>query len=161
MRRLAWRSLSSCLIAALAACTGSTVAAPAPSHTRPAPAAVTSTATSVRPAPAPAPPAATRSVVAVVTGYYRAIVTRNYREAFGYLSPAATGPDGHRLTLGSFLQIARMLDGMGGPVTRFSIGAYPPEVVMTLYRARYGPYHAHLRMVRTGRDWAISSIDRI
>jgi hypothetical protein len=62
-------------------------------------------------------------VVAVVTGYYQAIVTRNYQKAFGYLAPAATGPDGNRLTLGSFLQLARMLDGMGGPVTRFSISA--------------------------------------
>ena len=84
MKTLAWRSLSSCLIAALSACTGSTVAAPAPS-----------------------PPAATQSVVAVVTGYYRTIVTR------------------------------------------FSIGAFPSRVLMTLYRVRYGPYHAHLRMVRT------------
>ena len=159
MRRLAWRALSSCLIAALSACTGSSAAAPAPSHTQSAPVAVTSAATGVR--PAPTPPAAMRSVVAVVTGYYRAIVTRNYRKAFGYLAPGATGPDGHRLTLGSFLSLARMLDGIGGPVTRFSIGAYPPEVVMTNYRASYGPYHAHLRMVRTGHGWAISSIDRI
>jgi hypothetical protein len=150
--------LSSCLIAALGACSGSTTTA-APSHTQPTPVAVTSAAAGVT--PAPASPAATRSVVAVVTGYYRAIVSRNYRKAFGYLVPGATGPDGHRLTLGSFLQLARMLDGMGGPVTRFSIGANPAEVVMTLYRASYGPYHAHLRMVRTRHDWAISSIDRI
>ena len=159
MRRLAWRSLSSCLIAALAACAGSTVATPAPSHTRSAPAAVTSTAAGA--GPAPASPAATPSIVAVVTGYYRAIVARNYREAFGYLAPGATGPDGHRLTLGSFLSLARTLDGIGGPVTRFTIGAYPPEVVMTLYRVRYGPYHAHLRMVATRHDWAINGIDRI
>jgi hypothetical protein len=159
MRRLAWRSLSSCLIAALAACTGSTVAAPAPSHTQPAPVTVTSAATAA--GPAPTSPAAMRSVVAVVTGYYRAIVTRNYRQAFGYLAPGATGPDGHMLTLGSFLSLARMLDGIGGPVTRFSIGAHPPEVVMTNYRASYGPYHAHLRMVRTEHAWAIVSIDRI
>jgi hypothetical protein len=159
MRRLAWRSLSSCLIAALAACTGSTVAAPAPSHTQPAPAAVTSTAAGVR--SAPAPPAATQSVVSVVTGYYRAIVTRNYPKAFGYLAPGATGPDGQKLTLGSFLQLAHMLDGIGGPVTQFSIGVFPSEVVMTLYRARYGPYHTHLRITRTRHGWAISSLDRI
>jgi hypothetical protein len=157
MRRLAWRSLSSCLIAALAACTGS--AATPPSHTRPAPAAVTSAATGA--SPAQAPPAATPSVVAVVTGYYRAILTRNYQKAFGYLAPGATGPDGQRMTLGSFLQLAHMLDGMGGPVTKFSIGGFPSEVVMTLYRVRYGPYHAHLGMARTRHGWAISSIDRI
>ena len=159
MRSLAGRSLSSCLIAALAACTGSTAAPPAPSHNRSAPAAVTSAATGA--GPASAAPAATRSIVAVVTGYYRAIVARNYRDAFGYLAPGATGPDGNRLTLGSFLSLARTLDGMGGPVTRFTIGTYPSGVVMTLYRVRYGPYHAHLRMVRTGHDEAISAIDRI
>jgi hypothetical protein len=149
--------LSSCLLAALAACTGA--ATPAPSHTRPAPVAVTSAATGA--SPAQAPPAAMPSVVAVVTGYYRAIVVRNYRHAFGYLAPGATGPDGSKLTLRSFLQLTHMLDGMGGPVTRFSIGVSPSEVVMTLYRARYGPYHSHLRMTRTRQGWAISSLDRI
>jgi hypothetical protein len=100
-------------------------------------------------------------VVAVVTGYYQAIVVRNYRRAFGYLAPDATGPDGGKLTLRSFLQLAHMLDGMGGPVTQFSVGVTPSEVVMTLYRAKYGPYHTHLRMVPTRHGWAISSIDRI
>jgi hypothetical protein len=157
MRRVAWRSLSSCLVAALAACTGS-AATPA-SHTRPAPVAVTSAAPA--PSPAQAPPAVMPSVVAVVTGYYRAILTRNYQKAFGYLAPGATGPDGQRMTLGSFVQLAHMLDGMGGPVTKFSIGGFPSEVVMTLYRVRYGPYHAHLGMARTGHGWAIGSIDRI
>ena len=157
MKRPAWRALSSCLLAALAACTGS-AATPA-SHTRPAPVAVISAATSASPAQAPS--AAMPSVAAVVTGYYRAVVTRNYRKAFGYLAPGATGPDGQRLTLGSFLQLASMLDGMGGPVTRFPLGGFPSAVVMTLYRVRYGPYHAHLGMVRTRYGWAISSIDRI
>jgi hypothetical protein len=158
MKKLAWRALSSCLIAALGACTGSS-AAPALSHTQSAPVAVASAAAGAR--PAPSPPDGTQSVVAVVTGYYRAIVTRNYRKAFGYLAPGATGPDGRTLTLGSFLQLADLLNGIGGPVTRFSIGAFPSGVVMTLYRVRYGPYHAHLRMVRTRHGWAISSIDRI
>jgi hypothetical protein len=144
MRRPAWRALSGGLVVALAACTGS--AAVPPSPTRPAPVAVTS---------------ATPSAVAVVTGYYRAILTRNYQKAFGYLAPGATGPDGQRMTLGSFLQLARMLDGMGGPVTKFSIGGFPSEVVLTLSRVRYGPYHAHLGMVRTSHGWAISSLDRI
>ena len=157
MKRVAWRSLSSCLIAALAACTGS--AATPPSRIRPAPVTVISAATGA--SPAQAPPAVTPSVVAVVTGYYRAILTQNYQKAFGYLAPGATGPDGHRMTLGSFLQLAHMLDGMGGPVTKFSIGGFPSEVVMTLFRVRYGPYHAHLGMVQTRHGWAISSIDRI
>jgi hypothetical protein len=144
MKRLVWRALSGCLIASLGACTGS-AATPAVSH--------------------PAPPSATRSdmrsVAAVVTGYYRAVVARSYRQAFGYLAPGATGPDGRRLTLSAFLQLARELDGMGGPVTQFSIGGFPTEVVMTLYRVKYGPYHAHLRMVRAGHDWAIGGLDRI
>ena len=148
MKRPAWRLLSGCLLAALAACTG---AATPPSHSMP-PSHST---------PAPVPSAATPSVAAVVTGYYRAIVARNYRRAFGYLAPGATGPDGSKLTLRSFLQLTQMLDGMGGPVTRFSIGVSPSEVVMTLYRARYGPYHSHLRMTRTRHGWAISSLDRI
>ena len=152
MRRLAWRSLSSCLIAALAACTGA--ATPSP-H-------ITSASVAVGSAAGAMPvTTATPNVVAVVTGYYQAIVSQNYRRASGYLAPGATGPDGGKLTLRSFLQLAHMLDGMGGPVTRFSIGAYPSEVVMTLYRARYGPYHAHLRMVRSRHGWAISSLDRI
>jgi len=54
-----------------------------------------------------------------------------------------------------------MLDGIEGPVTRFSIGVFLSEVVMTLYRARYGPYHSHLWMTRTRHGWAISSLDRI
>ena len=160
MKRPAWRLLSGCLLAALAACTGAATPpsqSTPPSHSTPASVAAGSAATGATPVPS----AATPSVVAVVTGYYRAIVTRNYRKAFGYLAPGATGPDGQRLTLGSFLQLASMLDGMGGPVTRFSIGAVPSGVVMTVYRVRYGPYHAHLGMVRTRHTWAISSIDRI
>ena len=153
MKRLAWRLLAGCLIAVLGACTGT--AAPS-SRSTPVSVAVGSAASAARPVTT-----ATPDVVAVVTGYYRAIVTRNYRRASGYLAPGATGPDGRKLTLRSFLQLAHMLDGMGGPVARFSIGASPSEVVMTLYRAGYGPYHAHLRMVRTGHGWAISSIDRI
>lgn len=106
-------------------------------------------------------PGRTLSEAAVVTGYYRAIVARNYREAAGYLAPNATGADGQKLTLKSFLQLAHTLDGMGGPVTRFSAEVIRTMVVMTNERARYGPYHAHLRMVRTEHGWAIASIDRI
>lgn len=54
-----------------------------------------------------------------------------------------------------------MLDGIGGPVTRVSIGGFPSEVVMTNYQARYGRYHAHLGMTWTSHGWVISSIDRI
>jgi hypothetical protein len=79
----------------------------------------------------------------------------------GRLAPGATGPDGSKLTLRSFLQLAHMLDGIGRPVTQFSIGVAPSEVVMTLYRAKYGPYQTHLRMALTGHGWAIDFIDRI
>jgi|ERR1700722_5403117 len=160
MKRPAWRFFSGCLLAALAACTGTAMPpsqSTPPSHSTPESVAAGSAATDATPAPL----AATPSVVAVVTGYYRAIVVRNYRRAFGYLAPVATGPDGNKLTLRSFLQLAQMLDGMGGPVAQFSIEVSPSEVVMTVYRAKYGPYHAHLRMVRTGHGWAIDFIDRI
>jgi hypothetical protein len=157
MKALAWRSLCGCLLVVLGACTGA--ATPSSSRRPPASVAVHSAATAAR--PTSAAPATMPSVVAVVTAYYRAVVARNYRRAFGYLAPGATGPTGHRLTLDAFLQLAHTLDGIGGPVTRFSIGASPPEVVMTLYRARYGPYHTHLQMTRTRHGWAISSLDRI
>jgi hypothetical protein len=154
MKRLARRWFTGSLIAVLSACTGV-----APPHSTPAPVAVRSVTSHAAPGSAAA--TTTVSVVAAVTGYYRAIVARDYRRAFGYLAPGATGPDGRELTLPSFLQLARMLDGEGGPVTRFSVGGFPSEVVMTLYRVRYGPYHAHLRTTRTRHGWAISSIDRI
>jgi hypothetical protein len=153
MKRLARRLLSGCLLVVLGGCTG---AATPSSHSTPASVAVGSAATDAGPVTTAEP-----NVVAVVTGYYRAIVAQNYRRASGYLAPGATGPDGGKLTLRSFLQLAHMLDGMGGPVTQFSVGVTPSEVVMTLYRAKYGPYHTHLRMVRTRHGWAISSIDRI
>ena len=157
MKRLAWWSLSGCLVAALSACTGTTAATPLPSRSPPAPVAAASAASPAR----SAPPASAPATAAVVTAYYRAVVAGNYRRAFGYLAPDATGPDGRRMTLGGFLQLAQMLDGEGGPVTQFSIGGFPSEVVMTLYRARYGPYHAHLGMAWTKQGWVISSIDRI
>ena len=89
------------------------------------------------------------------------MLSRDYRRAFGYLVAGATGWDGQKLTLRSFLQLARMLDGMGGPVTRFSIAVASSGIVMTLYRTRYGPYHGHLRMTHTTHGWAIASLDRI
>lgn len=86
---------------------------------------------------------------------------RAYHRAFTYLAPGATGPDGRPLTLRTFLQLAHTMDGIGGPVTGFSVALAPSGVVLTLYRVKYGPYHAHLRMTRTHRGWAIASLDRI
>jgi hypothetical protein len=97
----------------------------------------------------------------VVTDYYQAIVARDYRRAFGYLTATATGPDGQRLTLAAFLQLARTLDSQGGPVIHFSAGVLRSLVVMTNSRQKYGPYHAHLQIVRTEDGWAITSLDRI
>jgi hypothetical protein len=97
----------------------------------------------------------------VVTDYYQAIVARDYRRAYGYLAATATGPDGKRLTLQAFLQLAHTLDSQGGPVTHFSVGAYPSVIVMTISRQKYGPYHAHLQIVQTADGWAITSLDRI
>jgi hypothetical protein len=78
-----------------------------------------------------------------------------------YLAPNATRPDGQRLTWAAFLRLAHELDGLGGPVTSFSVAAYGSKIVMTIHRKKYGPYHAHLQMARTRGGWAISSIDRI
>jgi hypothetical protein len=97
----------------------------------------------------------------VVTDYYQAIVARDYRRAYGYLAATAIGPDGQRLTLQAFLQLAHTLDSEGGPVTQFSVGASPSLIVMTNSRQKYGPYHAHLQIVQTEDGWAITSLDRI
>jgi hypothetical protein len=97
----------------------------------------------------------------VVTNYYRKIVARNYRLAFTYLAANVTGPDGRRLTLPAFLQLARMFDGEEGPVIIFSVGAFQSMIVMTINRKKGGLYHAHLQVARAGDGWTIISIDRI
>lgn len=110
------------------------------------------------------PPAAashSASPSVVVTDYYRTIVARDYRQAFSYLAAQATGPSGRRLTLPAFLQLARMLDSEGGPVTGFTVGGFPSMIVMTIERRKYGPYHAHLRMAHGENGWVIISMDRI
>jgi hypothetical protein len=97
----------------------------------------------------------------VVTSYYRTIADQNYRLAYRYLAPDVTGPDGTRLTLQAFLQLARVMDNEEGPVTSFSVAVFPSVTVMTIYRKRLGPYHTHLQMARDGDSWVIISIDRI
>jgi hypothetical protein len=147
--------LSGCLAALATACSGTSVAAP--SALSPPPASVTAATASG--SPAGTVPAG-RTQLSVVTSYYRAIEARNYRQAFGYLARNATGPDG-RLTLTSFLQLARTLDNMGGRVTSFSVGIHLGQVVMTNERTKVFRYHAHLQLARTGTTWLITSIDRI
>ena len=97
----------------------------------------------------------------MATNYYRTIVAQNYRLAFTYLAANVTGPDGRRLTLPAFLQLAHMFDGEEGPVTNFSVGAFQSMVVMTINRKKGGLYHAHLQMARDGDGWTIISIDRV
>ena len=93
--------------------------------------------------------------------YYQAIVAGNYQLAFTYLDANASGPDGQRLTLQAFLQLAHTMDGQGGAVTDFSVAAFQSMIVMTIDRKKFGPYHAHLQMKQEGNDWKIVSLDRI
>jgi hypothetical protein len=93
--------------------------------------------------------------------YYRTIVAENYRRAFTYLAANVTGPDGRRLTLPAFLQLAHMMDSEEGPVANFSVGAFQSLIVMTISRKKGGPYNAHLQMARDAGGWTIISIDRI
>jgi len=97
----------------------------------------------------------------VATNYYRTIAAQNYRMAFTHLAANVTGPDGRRLTLQAFLQLAHTMDRELGPVTNFSVAVFQSLIVMTIDRKEAGPYHAHLQMTRDGNGWTIISIDRI
>jgi len=97
----------------------------------------------------------------VATNYYRTIVAQNYRRSFAYLAANVTGPDGRRLTLPAFLQLAHVMDSQEGPVINFSVAAFQSMIVMTVERKEAGPYHAHLQLARDGDSWTIISIDRI
>lgn len=70
---------------------------------------------------------------------------KDFRRIFTYLAANVTGPGGRRLTLQGFLQLAGMLDGMGGPVTHFSVAVFQSMAVLTLDRKRVG------RIMRTFR----------
>jgi hypothetical protein len=158
MKRLALLCLSGCVTAGIVGCAGTSTVAPSPSPT----AKVTVSQNSGSPgvgSPTTAPSG--ESAAAVATNYYQAIVAQNYRLAFTHLAANVTGPDGRRLTLPAFLQLAHMMDGQGGPVTHFSVAAFQSMVVMTNDRKKVGPYHAHLQMARNGDGWTIISIDRI
>jgi hypothetical protein len=146
------------LAAGTVACSGTSTVASSPKPTATAP-ATQSSATPGTSFPATAP--STTTAAAVAASYYRAIAARNYRLAFTYLAANVTGPGGRKLTLSAFLQLARMLDGQGGPVTSFSAAAFHSMVVMTIYRKKFGPYHAHLQVARDNNGWTIVSIDRI
>ena len=157
-RVLALVCLSGCVTAGIVACSGTPAVAPSPGPT----AKVTATRNSgTSGASSPVTPRFGKTAAAAAASYYQAIVERNYRLAFSYLSLQATGPDGRKLTFQAFLQLAHMLDGQGGRVTRFSADAFQAMVVMTNYREKFGPYHAHLQMARDKDGWTIVSIDRV
>lgn len=158
MKRFAVLCLSGCLTAGILACSGPSLLASSPSST--------AHVTVSRSVPATTPYG--KNKVAVVTAYYHAVAAQHYRLAFAYLTPNAlylapygTGPDSQRLTWPTFLRLAHELDGLGGPVTAFSVAAHGSMIVMTIDRKKYGPYHAHLHMAQVNDGWAISSIDRI
>ena len=159
MKKSAALCLSGCLAAAILGCSGPSAVASSPGS---GPIGTASAS-----APYGKNPYG-KNTVAVVTAYYHAVAARHYRLAFTYLapsavylSPTATGHKGQKLTWAAFLRLAHELDGLGGPVTAFSVAAYGSKIVMTIHRKKYGPYHAHLQMTRVRGGWAISSIDRI
>jgi hypothetical protein len=154
-----WRRLLvGCMAAGIVACSATSTVAPA--RTPPG------TATPTRSAGSPGTSSAAtgragKSAAALAASYYQAVESQDYRRAFAYLAADVTGPDGRRLALAGFLRLAHMFDGQGGPVTGFSADAFGSLVVMTIDRKKYGPYHAHLKLVRDASGWAIISIDRI
>jgi hypothetical protein len=81
--------------------------------------------------------------------------------AFTFLDANVVGPGGLRMTWQAFLQLAQSMDGDVGPVTDFSMNATGSMIVMTNYRKRTGPYHAHLQPKQEGNGWKIVSVDRI
>jgi hypothetical protein len=155
MRNAMTRLALAGLAAGITACSGTGAAVPSPS-----PPATATAAPDSGSAEMPSS-AAAASEAAAVTSYYRAIVARNYRRAFTYLAPKATGPYGQRLAWPNFLRLARTLDSESGPVTRFSFGEFKSMVVMTVNRKHAGPYHTHMKMTRSKNGWLIVSIDRI
>lgn len=151
-KRLVALCLLCCLATGTVAC--AQTRAPAPSPGSP----VTVPAT---PSPGAAEMSSGTAETSVVTSYYRAVVAGNYRLAFAFLDADAVGSDGQRMTLSAFLQLAQSMDGAEGPVTDFSVSAIESMIVMTNYRKRMGPYHAHLQMRQEGNGWKIVSLDRI
>src|SRR5260370_13925644 len=158
MKRLALLCLSGGVTAAIVACSGTPAAAPSPGPA----AKVTVTPNSGSSGASPFTPAPSgKSAAAAAANYYRAIAAQNYRLAFTYLAANVTGPDGRRLTLQAFLQLARVMDGQEGRVAHFSVAGFQSMVVMTLDPAKVGPFSAHLPLAPGGSRRSIKSIDRI
>ena len=101
------------------------------------------------------------SVAAMATNYYQALEQQNYTLAYSFLDPNATDTStNQKLTLEVFTTLAQSTDTSEGTITDFSVGAFPPLVVMTVTR-KDGPYHAHLQVKLEGTTWKITSLDRI
>ncbi|SRR6266851_4785875 len=158
MKRLALACLSSCVTTAIVACSGTSTVASSPNSTPKVPVTPSSGPSGLS---SPTTTPSEKNVAAVATSYYRAVAVQNYRLAFTYLAANATGPDGHRLTFQAFLQLARTMESLAGPVTTFSVGVYKSLIVMTIERKKIGPYHSHLQMAQHGGIWTIISIDRV
>ena len=101
------------------------------------------------------------SAGAVATSYYQALQAHEYTAAYAYLDPNATDTTtGQQLTLEVFTHIAQESEKTGGPISDFSVSAYPPLVVVTVSR-NGGPYHVHLQVKQEDSAWKITSLDRI
>ena len=155
-KRLVLLCLVCCLAGGTSAC--SRARAPSPSSTT-----VPANPTQVASEPPSGQPSGTDEAdeTAVATSYYRAIVAQSYNLAFTYFDADAVGPDGGRMTLPAFLRLAQSMDAAEGPVTQFSTGVAQSMVVMTNYRQRMGPYHAHLQLKHETAGWRVVAVDRI
>ncbi len=106
-------------------------------------------------------PGVNQELERITTQFYNLIEAKNYSQAYTYLDPHATDPNGQVFTRQSFEQQARERDSEAGPVVSFSVSAFAPMVVATVTRTLLGPYHAHLQMKQEGATWKIISLDRI
>src|SRR5258708_12911207 len=126
MKRLALACLSSCVTTAIVACSGTSTVASSPNSTPKVPVTPSSGPSGLS---SPTTTPSEKNVAAVATSYYRAVAVQNYRLAFTYLAPNATGPDGHRLTFQTFLQHAPPLHTLPGPAPTFSFPSlYSPTL---------------------------------
>ncbi len=97
----------------------------------------------------------------ITTQFYTLVEAKNYAQAYTYLDPHATDPNGQAFTRQSFENQAQARDSEAGTVTSFSVSAFAPMVIATVTRTQLGPYHAHLQMKQEGNSWKIISLDRI
>lgn len=111
--------------------------------------------------PMPTATSSASSAASMATNYYQALEQQNYTLAYSFLDPNAIDiTTNQKLTLDVFTALAQSTDTNKGVITTFSVGAFPPLVVMTVTR-KYGPYHAHLQVKLEGGTWKITSLDRI